>query len=127
LPRLDGILAIELAAPLTSMIPRAPRRLDGGSALSASRRGLERIRRCATPWWSFDLLEASGARPDPPFRCAGGSTPAGRSGRRGGSTLHRAQLLDALRTQSLMNGGVVGTDVTPLETIRQFAEDQLAS
>ena len=136
--RLDGIpLAIELAAARTIAMsaPELRDRLDDRfRLLSGSRRGLERhqtLRQAVQ--WSYDLLDdderallngcavfAGGF--DLPAACAlGGSEDI--------DEYAILDLLEALVRKSLLavDRGTAATRYSMLETIRQFAEEQLAA
>ena len=135
--RLDGIaLAIELAAArMVSMSPSEVRdRLDDRfRLLSGSRRGLERhqtLRQAVQ--WSYELLEAP--ERDILDRCsvfAGGfDLNAAVSVAGGGADEFEVlDLLDSLVRKSLVTAdrSENGTRYGLLETIRQFAEEQLAA
>jgi hypothetical protein len=134
--RLDGIpLAIELAASrMVSMTGVEVRdRLDNRfRLLVGSRRGLERhqtLRHAVQ--WSYDLLDD--AEKDLLARCsvfAGGFTLAGACAVAGSDDdLATLDLLDALVRKSLLGADRSSghTRFSMLETIRQFAEDQLVA
>ena len=136
--RLDGIpLAIELAAArMVSMRPAEVRdRLgDRFRLLAGGRRGLERhqtLRHAVQ--WSYDLLDANEHLLL--NRCsvfAGGFELDGAVAVGGGGELDDyavLDLLDALVRKSLLTADASGdaTRYRMLETIRQFAEDQLAA
>ncbi len=135
--RLDGIpLAIELAAArMVSMNPAEvlARLNDRFRLLSGSRRGLERhqtLRQAVQ--WSYDLLTADEQMV---LGCcsvfADGFDLAGATEVIGGGLDEYAvlDLLDSLVRKSLVTTAQVGgrTRYGLLETIRQFAEDQLAA
>ena len=132
--RLDGIpLAIELAASrMVSMSPTELRdRLDDRfRLLVGSRRGLERHHTLRhTVQWSYDLLDAT----EQTFlnRCsvfAGGFDLAGACAVAGSDDdLATLDVLDALVRKSLVvaSRSSSRTRFSMLETIRQFAEEQL--
>ena len=136
--RLDGIaLAIELAAArMVSMSPAEVRdRLDDRfRLLSGPRRGLERhqtLRHAVQ--WSYDLLDDDERAVL--MRCsvfAGGFDLAAASRSCGGDGLDEYAVLDVLDSlvrKSLVTAERVGGHARygMLETIRQFAEDQLAA
>ncbi len=136
--RLDGIaLAIELAAArMVSMSPVEVRDHLGDRfrLLAGSRRGLERhqtLRHAVA--WSFDLLDDDERRLL--CRCsvfAGGFDSTAAVAVCGGEDLDRfatLDLLDSLVRKSLVTAERVGdaTRYGMLETIRQFAEEQLAA
>jgi predicted ATPase len=137
--RLDGIaLAIELAAArMVSMSPAEllTRLTDRFRLLSGPRRGLERhqtLRQAVQ--WSFDLLAEDEKKLL--ARCAvfaGGFDLAAATDVCGaGRDLDEyavLDLLDSLVRKSLVNAepGASGTRYWLLETIRQFAEEQLAA
>jgi predicted ATPase/class 3 adenylate cyclase len=136
--RLDGIaLAIELAAArMVSMSPQEVRdRLsDRFRLLSGSRRGLERHQTLQqTVAWSYDLLDDDTR--SVLNRCsvfADGFDLAAAAAVAGGDGLDEYALLDVLDSlvrKSLVTVERAGghTRYGLLETIRQFAEDQLAA
>jgi hypothetical protein len=137
--RLDGIaLAIELAAArMVSMSPPEllARLTDRFRLLSGPRRGLERhqtLRQAVQ--WSYDLLAEDERKLL--GRCsvfAGGFDLAAATdvcgAGQGFDEYVVLDLLDALVRKSLVNAelGASGTRYSLLETIRQFAEEQLAA
>ncbi|BBX89782.1 adenylate/guanylate cyclase domain-containing protein [Mycolicibacterium boenickei] len=134
--RLDGIpLAIELAASrLVSMTTTEVRnRLDDRfRLLIGSRRGLERhqtLRHAVQ--WSYDLLSED--EKSLLARCSvftGGFDVAAATAVRGsGDELDTIELIDALVRKSLLvaDRTAAQTRFSMLETIRQFAEEQLVS
>jgi tetratricopeptide (TPR) repeat protein len=133
--RLDGIpLAIELAASrmMSMTVSEVRDRLDDRfRLLVGSRRGLERhqtLRHAVQ--WSYDLLD--GAEKDLLARCsvfAGGfDLPAACAVATSDDELSTLDLLDALVRKSLLVADRTSahTRFSMLETIRQFAEEQLA-
>ncbi|OBK35763.1 cyclase [Mycobacterium sp. 1245111.1] len=134
--RLDGIpLAIELAASRMQSMTAAElhERLDDRfRLLTGSRRGLERhqtLRQAVQ--WSYDLLDDN--EKSLLARCsvfAGGfDLAAARAIADSGDELAVLDLLDALVRKSLLVAGQSSgrTRYSMLETIRQFAEEQLVS
>jgi predicted ATPase/class 3 adenylate cyclase len=136
--RLDGIpLAIELAAARTiaMSVPELRDRLDDRfRLLSGSRRGLERhqtLRHAVQ--WSYDLLDVDErALLDRCSVFAGGFDLAAATAVGGAGALDEYAVLDLL--EALVRKSLVTADPSSgrtrysmLETIRQFAEEQLAA
>lgn len=136
--RLDGIpLAIELAASRIASMSVSEIRDRLGQRfrlLVGSRRGLERHQTLRhTVAWSFDLLDP--AEKDLLQRCsvfAGGFDLAAAGAVAGSETVDEFEVLDALdalvrKSLIVVHRSAHQTRYSMLETIRQFAEEQLVA